>query len=173
MDLRGVIARRAAAAAAESTAPIHVSRSGDVTSGHAGRIGRVTYDSSNREWFPVHHSGVTPGSWKRQSDAVMALSRYHSRGEFPGWEHFGTGEWQLPTSEVHKLRQHDEVNSGKAPHLLDDVREHGITEPLEISLHDDERGAVLRSGSHRVNAAHTLGIDSVPVRVIDMRQRRR
>src|SRR6185437_6360050 len=86
------------------------------------------------------------------------------------WSGLTHGRYDVPTGAVHALRQHDDLNSGKHPHLADEIAERGIEQPLEVSLHDDGR-VVLRGGSHRVNIAHSLGYPTVPVQGVDMRTR--
>src|SRR6185437_16357880 len=86
------------------------------------------------------------------------------------WSGLTHGRYDVPTGAVHALRQHDDLNSGKHPHLADEIAERGIEQPLEVRLHGDGR-VVLRGGSHRVNIAHSLGHPTVPVQVVDMRTR--
>jgi GNAT superfamily N-acetyltransferase len=86
------------------------------------------------------------------------------------WFALTTGEYEVPTEAVWALRQHDDLDSGKYPHLTEEIRERGILDPVEVSLHDDERGAVLRGGSHRANVALLLGIPTMAVNVVDMRK---
>src|SRR6185437_15614932 len=107
-------------------------------------------------------------AWVPDSQRTAAAGE-HLLASFD-WSGLTHGRYDVPTGAVHALRQHDDLNSGKHPHLADEIAERGIEQPLEVSLHDDGR-VVLRGGSHRVNIAHSLGHPTVPVQVVDMRTR--
>jgi ParB-like chromosome segregation protein Spo0J len=105
------------------------------------------------------------GPFPRQYEATLAVRRPQP----PDLQALPTGTYQISTAALAPHVQHDEINSGKNPDLLEAIRQNGIQEPLEVTTHADERGVVLRGGSHRVNAALALGIPTVPVQLHRMR----
>lgn len=48
--------------------------------------------------------------------------------------------------------------------LVDDVRKHGIIEPLVLEYHTKSKTARLGEGNHRLEAARRVGLTHVPVR---------
>ena len=53
---------------------------------------------------------------------------------------------------------------GNRPSITDQVRENGITEPLEITI-DDYGEPILEDGNHRLEAAIELGMNKLPVKI--------
>lgn len=68
----------------------------------------------------------------------------------------------VPTSTLYRYREYDRP---VAPGLADDVRRHGIKDPLILTYSQSTGEAMLGEGNHRLAVARSLGISHLPARV--------
>jgi len=72
-------------------------------------------------------------------------------------------DFQLPTEALTKYRQYD-IPAGTHKALESDIAQHGIREPIELSI-DNMGHAHISEGNHRLAMAQRLGHETVPVRI--------
>lgn len=98
-------------------------------------------------------------------------------------EHFAEGtQPTLSTKQLMRAKSHDfgytmaTVHRNAPEHALqkldelgEDLKQHGIREPVEVFDHP-HHGLFVCDGHHRVLAAHRAGIERVPVRYVPPRQ---
>jgi hypothetical protein len=69
----------------------------------------------------------------------------------------------VPTDVAARYREYDRT---PPQHLVDDIKAHGIKEPLIMTYSKSTGNAMLGEGNHRLAAAQALGMTHVPVRVV-------
>jgi hypothetical protein len=86
------------------------------------------------------------------------------------WEAYGNNIQMVPTNILKHYREYNRATDSahsleQVNKLMEDIKKHGIKEPLILEYATKDKTAYLGEGNHRLAAAIKLGIKDVPVRV--------
>jgi hypothetical protein len=144
---------------------------------------RTVEAMEKRGW--VVRTNKYPEAWKddrKIADAGLALVTGKTAATY--WERFGeehaksleglrTDPWVehvpvkdlLPLQEYNWSQDRNRMGREKWDELVEDMRKHGVREPITIRYFPDTKEALIIEGNHRVSAATAAGLEEVPARV--------
>lgn len=97
---------------------------------------------------------------------------YSPGDDLTGWEGYPHAEW-VPIEVAQHFRDHTGDQHKGSQHIVDAIAEElkagrGMTDPLMLLHHNEQRQAHLGEGNHRLAAAEKVGWSHVPMRVVRM-----